>query len=139
MNGFVLDASIALAWVVDRPMDVYAGEVQQKLGAGARALLPELWQLEVANGLAKAARRKYLTPAELDAAVVTLENFLSTKAQIDSVFLSIRQARHLAQTFQLTAYDAVYLELARREGLPLATLDRGLRAAAVKAGVTLLK
>jgi predicted nucleic acid-binding protein len=120
-------------------MDDYAGEVQQKLGAGARALLPELWQLEVANGLVMAGRRKYLTTTELDAGVVTLENFLSTKAEIDSVFLSIRQARHLAETFQLTAYDAVYLELARREGLPLATLDKGLRAAAVKAGVALLK
>jgi predicted nucleic acid-binding protein len=139
LNRFVLDASIALAWVVDRPMDAYAREVQQKLGAGARALLPELWQLEVANGLAMAGRRKYLTTAELDAGVVTLENFLSTKAEIDSVFLSIRQARHLAESFQLTTYDAVYLELARREGLPLATLDKGLRAAAVKAGVALLK
>jgi predicted nucleic acid-binding protein len=50
-----------------------------------------------------------------------------------------RDALASARAFQLTAYDAVYLELARREGLPLATLDKGLRAAAKKAGVALLK
>ncbi len=50
-----------------------------------------------------------------------------------------RDALASARAFQLMAYDAVYLELARREGLPLATLDKGLRAAAKKAGVALLK
>jgi predicted nucleic acid-binding protein len=50
-----------------------------------------------------------------------------------------RDALASPRAFQLTAYDAVYLELARREGLPLATLDKGLRAAAKKAGVALLK
>jgi predicted nucleic acid-binding protein len=54
-------------------------------------------------------------------------------------FVPARDALGNARSFQLTAYDAVYLDLARREGLPLATLDKGLRAAAVKAGVALLK
>jgi predicted nucleic acid-binding protein len=40
-----------------------------------------------------------------------------------------------ARAFQLTVYDACYLELARRVGLPLATLDKGLSAAAAKAGI----
>jgi predicted nucleic acid-binding protein len=51
----------------------------------------------------------------------------------------MRQAADLARRFQLTVYDAVYLELAKRESVPIATLDKGLRTAAVKAGVALLK
>jgi predicted nucleic acid-binding protein len=63
----------------------------------------------------------------------------ASKVETQMDLVLARDALASARAFQLTAYDAVYLELARREGLPLATLDKGLRAAAKKAGVALLK
>jgi predicted nucleic acid-binding protein len=132
---FVLDASVALAWVVDRNADPYAEQVQQSLRAGARAVVPALWQLEVANVLAMVRRRQVLTAEEMEQGLTYLEGFVAALAEVDAHFLGIRQALRLAQDFQLTPYDAVYIELAGREGLPLATLDKRLRAAAAKAGI----
>ena len=51
----------------------------------------------------------------------------------------MRELVALARTYQLTVYDAVYLELARRGGLPLATRDKSLRAVTSEAGVKLLE
>ena len=60
MTSFVLDASVALAWVLDNPVPVYALEVRQELFRGKRGLVPALWHLEIANGLAMAERRRDL-------------------------------------------------------------------------------
>lgn len=86
-----------------------------------------------------AERRGKLTSQEVDHGLRQSEILTSSGIQIHTGATSIRDAFVAARSFQLTAYDAVYLELARREALPLATLDKGLRAAAVKAGVALLK
>jgi predicted nucleic acid-binding protein len=126
---------VALAWVVDEKPDPYAGRVQTALLEGMRALVPALWQLEVANVLAMVQRRKVLTGEATEEALRYLESFVVTFAEVDGYIPGIRQALSLAQDLQLTAYDAVYVELAQREGLPLATLDKGLRAAATKAGI----
>ena len=56
MSHFVLDASVALAWVLDNPAPVYALEVRQGMLTGKRGLVPALWHLEIANGLAMAER-----------------------------------------------------------------------------------
>ena len=139
MKRFVLDASVALAWVADPVMDRYAGQVEQEIASGAHALVPTLWPLEVANGLLTAERRKALTSAETDQGLIDMERFLASHGEVDGTAPDIRQIADVARTYQLTAYDAVYLELARREGLPLATLDNRLKAAAEKAGVELLR
>ncbi len=68
-----------------------------------------------------------------------IEAMAASKVETQMDLVPARDALASARAFQLMAYDAVYLELARREGLPLATLDKGLRAAAKKAGVALLK
>ena len=65
MNRFVLDASVALAWFVNNPVPPYALRVRQLLLDGARALVPALWQLEMANGLAVAERRRILAPPDV--------------------------------------------------------------------------
>jgi predicted nucleic acid-binding protein len=57
----------------------------------------------------------------------------------DSIVVSARQSLATARAFQISAYDAVYLDLARREKLPLATLDDRLRKAAAHAGIELLR
>jgi predicted nucleic acid-binding protein len=139
VSDFVLDASVALAWVLDNPIPAYALEVRQIMFDGKRGLVPALWHLEIANGLAMAERRRDLTAADaedaLDQILLTAASRLDTHMNL----ILAREALANARAFQLTAYDAVYLELARRERVPLATLDKSLRAAAAKTGVALLK
>ena len=65
MSDFVLDASVALAWVLDNPIPAYALDVRRALGNGKRGLVPALWHLEIANGLISAERRRNLVGADL--------------------------------------------------------------------------
>lgn len=139
MSRFVLDASVAVAWVAGVPVDPYAAAVQKHVASGRRAIVPSLWQLEVANALLMVERRGVLTAADVDRGLLDLETFLASRAEVDQIPVAMRQAADLARRFQLTVYDAAYLELAKREALPLATLDKSLRLAAAKAGVALLK
>lgn len=139
MSHFVLDASVALAWVLDNPVPVYALEVRQEMLTGKRGLVPALWHLEIANGLAMAERRGDLSGADVEDALDQILATAASKLDTETDLVSARDALANSRSFRLTAYDAVYLDLARREGLPLATLDKRLRAAAAKAGVALLK
>jgi predicted nucleic acid-binding protein len=139
LTGFVLDASVALRWFLDHPVPAYANKVKKFFLKGVRAVVPALWHLEMSNGLAVAERRSILTPADVDQAVFDIEQLVAQAVDIDDDVISIRQALTTARAFQLSAYDAVYLDLARREKLPLATLDDKLRAAAARAGVELLR
>jgi predicted nucleic acid-binding protein len=138
LTRFVLDASVALAWFVDNPVSAYATGVKQSLLHGARAVVPALWHLEMANGFAVAERRGILTAADANQSVRDIEQLLAHAIESSADFVSIRQALTTAIAFQLSAYDAVYLDTARRERLPLATLDRRLLAVAGQAGVDLL-
>src|SRR5712691_8877614 len=121
------------------PIEPYAAAVQTQVANGWRAIVPSLWQLEVANGLLMIERLKAVTASDVDRGLLDLETFLASRAEVDQTPVAMRPAVDLARRFQLTVYDAVYLELAKRETLPLATLDKSLRAAAGKAGVALLK
>lgn len=135
MKRFVLDASVALAWFVDYPIPSYAIRVRQSLLNGARALVPALWHLEMANGFAVAERRRVLGAADVSQGLIHMEQLLIYAIETSAEFVSMRQALALARSFQLSAYDAVYLDTARREELQLATLYQPLRAAAARAGV----
>jgi len=139
VNRFVLDASVAVAWVAGTPVDPYAAAVQLRVASGWRAIVPPLWQLEVANGLLMSERRTTLTAADADSGLLDLETFLVSRAEVDQTPAEMREVANLVRAYQLTVYDAAYLELAKRKSVPLATLDKGLRAAAVKAGVALMK
>lgn len=104
--------------------------------SGRRALVPSLWTLEMANGLVMAERRGKLTAAEVDYGLSRLEALIAAGIEVDTLAVpAIREAFAPARAHRLTAYDAVYLELARQEGLPLATLDKSLRTAAAKARI----
>ena len=135
---YVLDASVALAWFLDNPVPLYATRVKQLLLAGARAVVPRLWHLEMANGLAVAERRRILTVVEGTRSLTLVEE-LSQAIETSSEFPTMRQALTTARAFHLSAYDGVYLDTARSEGLPVATLDQSLRAAARRASVELLQ
>jgi predicted nucleic acid-binding protein len=133
LNRFVLDASVGLAWFLDRPVPHLAAHAWHALERNARAIVPQFWLLEMANGFVTAGRRGALPRTGIDRCFLDLELFL-----INSVdFADGPTSFFAASTFRLTAYDASYLELARREQLPLATLNQSLIHAARKAGVTL--
>lgn len=139
MTRFVLDASVGLRWFLDNSVPPYASRVKQLMLNGARALVPALWHLEMANGLIISERRGILTATDADRCLTNLEQLLALAFETDSASVSARAAFAVARAFQLSAYDATYLELARRERLPLATLDDRLKAAAPQAGVGLLR
>jgi predicted nucleic acid-binding protein len=137
VKRFVVDASVTLSWFVDRPASAYADRVKEELLRGAQAIVPALWHTEMANGLVVAERRRILTASDVSGCLTDLESLLAHAIANSSVLTTTRQALTIARTFQLTAYDALYLDTARVEELSLATLDLALRAAAPRAGVEL--
>ena len=139
MTRFVLDASVSLRWFLDGFVPAYAARVRQSLIAGASALVPALWHLEMANAFAVAERRKILDAAEADLFLDQIEQLLSRSIESETGLTPVRQVLSLARAYHLSSYDAVYLDAARRNELPLATLDESLRKAAVRAGVELFR
>jgi predicted nucleic acid-binding protein len=138
VKRFVLDPSVALAWFIDRPIDPYAEHIRQHLRGEWTATAPLLWQTEVANILVTAERRKVLTQEQVAEASAALQQLTPMRLRFDASVLTLAELTKSAREHGLTAYDTAYLLLARREGLPLATLDHALRAAMAKAGVSLL-
>jgi predicted nucleic acid-binding protein len=125
-----------MAWCFDDEATPKTDELRDRVAREA-ALVPTHWLLEVINVLQVAERRKRLTPAKSAEFLRLLGGF---DVQVADQ-LSIGAADGLltlCRTHGLTAYDALYLDLAVREGLPLGSLDVDLRKAAVKVGVTLL-
>ena len=99
--------------------------------------VPGLWWIEVANALQMAVRRQRITRSARDEYLQQLQLLpVRTDARIEELAWS--SALALSDRHSLTVYDAVYLELALRRTLPLATLDRALRTAANAEGVALL-
>ena len=133
----MLDTSVALSWQFIDEQTPATRDVLEAVTADG-AVVPSLWRLEVANALRAAVRPKRLTLAARDAA---LDDLIQLAIEID------QETDHhawgatlaLADRFALTPYDAAYLELAIRRGLPLATLDRALRQAAAASGIGLLR
>lgn len=134
---FVVDASVALAWHFEDEASEYADRILERL-RDDRAAVPPVWALEVANALVVAERRGRLSPARV-ARAVELFSELPISVYDLSVSPALDAVRALARAHGLSAYDAAYLELAIREGLPLATQDRALRAAAETVGVPLVQ
>ena len=139
MNQFILDASVSLAWFLDSPVPDLAIQVRRSLESGSRAIVPPLWFLEMANGFAVAERRGNLTVAFTDRCLSDVEGLMASVIDESAEAISLRQAHSVARQFRLSAYDAAYLDTARRERLALATLDRALGKAAAKAGVPLFR
>jgi predicted nucleic acid-binding protein len=139
VKRFILDASVTLAWFIDRPMAPYAALVKQRLLHGDRAVVPALWRLEVANGFVVAERRGILKPADTAEILQSFELVLAQCIENSEGSISMRHVIATARELRLTAYDAEYLDTARDQRLPLATLDRGLEEAAAQAGVSLFR
>ena len=125
---FVLDASVTLAGVMPDETSELADRLLTQLRNGS-AVVPCVWPLEVANALAIAERRDRIFHEQSDD-IVELLLELPIEVAVSSPELELAALLEFARQFGLSAYDASYLELAVRLNLPLATLDRRLRAAA---------
>lgn len=134
--SLVLDGSAALAWCFEDEGTPAVDSMMERV-AEQGAIVPALWRLEVANGLQVAVRRGRLDPAKRDALLSALTYFdITTDAETDRHAWTATV--QLAEQYKLTLYDASYLELALRQRLPLASLDKELRRAAQANGVPLL-
>lgn len=134
--SLVLDSSIALAWFFEDERTSAADDVLQRV-VESGAVAPALWRLEVANGLQSAFRRKRIDAAFRDASITDL-GALMVVTDPETNHQAWAGTLRLATRHGLTLYDAAYLEVALRLQLPLASLDRELRAAADSRGVELL-
>ena len=129
--GVVLDASTTLSWAFDDESGKYADEVLEFV-AENHAVVPSLWNYEIANAVLVGIRRSRLT---VDDAVAFAEDLATMDIRVESGGDEPMTLLAEALEFELTAYDAAYLMLARTNGLPLATRDKALIRAARKAGV----
>ena len=131
--AFVLDCSVTMAWVFPDEATEATGRLRDSLIEN-RAFVPSLWPVEVGGVLLSATRRGRLRADEWPEVSAGLN---ALPVEIDPVSTSRvwGPALALGNQYNLSIYDAVYLELALRLRLPLATLDRALAAAALSAGV----
>jgi predicted nucleic acid-binding protein len=134
--SLILDSSTTLAWFYADETTPAIRQVFDLLIKGG-AWVPSLWRLEVANVLEMGIRRgrhsvafRHATLADLSLLPISLDPETDRQAWDATL--------QLAHRHRLTLYDAAYLELAQRRGLPLATLDEDLRTAAIAEGVHLL-
>lgn len=133
--GFVVDASVILAWLLPDERSEFAQAVMTR-AAREDAQAPALLHQEIGNALLQAARRRRISG---ERAAEMLELFLALPIALQSPDAeSTRQALEIAVRQGLSLYDACYVELARRRRMPLATLDEALRRAATSEQVTLI-
>lgn len=136
MTGFVVDASVALAWCFEDEVTAESDALLDRARTDG-VVVPAHWTLEVANTLLVAQRKQRIDSARAVAFAVRLQRLpISVDSRTHDLALS--ETHLLASTTGLSSYDAAYLELARRRGLPLATKDRRLASAASSAGVQVL-
>jgi predicted nucleic acid-binding protein len=135
--ALVVDASVALAWALPDESSTYADAVLTVVERdGLR--VPELWAREIANGLAVAYLRNRITATDEQAFLAALSH-LRIDVEEASALTVIRNGTAAAMHYGLTAYDAAYVDLASRERLTLATLDRAMRKAAEQSGSAIFR
>lgn len=135
---FVLDASMTVAWCFPEESTALTEAVLDSLLGDSEAVVPVVWALEVANALLMGERRKRLATADVSAVLKRIADLpiAVEPMRVQDAFGTII---FLARKERLSEYDASYIELALREGLPLATLDERLRDAARNNGIPLIR
>jgi predicted nucleic acid-binding protein len=134
---FVVDASVTLAWCFEDESSAEADWALARLEQ-EEALAPAHWPLEVANALRTAERRGRMDAAELPRLRALLAALPVEVAPVE-LTTATGGVLEAARTYDLTAYDAAYLDLAAIRGLPLATVDARLRAACARAGIDVVR
>lgn len=132
----VIDASVTLSWVYSDEHSAASDSLLARVAVQG-SVVPALWRLEIANALQIGIKRKRIDAPYRDSTIQKLLR-LAIEIDADTNDFAWTTTLQLADTHQITVYDASYLELALRRGLPLATRDEQLAAAAGSAGVVLL-
>jgi predicted nucleic acid-binding protein len=123
-----------LCWYFEDQKTAYTEAVFECLARGDEALVPAIWPLEVVNSLVVAARQKSISAPQLETFVRDLKD-LPVEVDLEGVGRTYSSILRISRQHELSSYDAAYLDFALVEGLPLATLDKNLRAAAKRVGV----
>ena len=134
--SFVLDSSVALAWVLPDEANTTLDHLCDRL-ATEIAHVPPVWPLEIGNVLLVAVKRGRLTAKDVSHLVAELRA-LPLEIDTASTERALEETLTLAKKYDLTTYDASYLELAKRRDLALATLDTKLRQACLSAKIAVL-
>jgi predicted nucleic acid-binding protein len=136
VTGLVLDCSVTVTWCFEDEATPETDALLERV-RDEGATVPMLWQLEVANVLLQAERRGRLSAADVRTRL-ELIGTLPITTDDETSLRALTEVLALARMENLTTYDAAYLELAMRRGLPLATQDTALRDAAARVGVKIL-
>lgn len=136
MTDFVLDNSVAMRWLLatNRKVDQEYADTVLKSFLTTAAMVPDLWRLEATNVLLSSEKTLVIDAVESERFISQLENlpiFIDSQTSHNA----LNRTMTLARIYKLSSYDASYLELAIRTGIPLATLDRNLIKAARKSNV----
>ncbi len=130
---FVVDNSVVMSWCFEDEGNSYAEAVLESLETG-EAFVPAIWPLEMGNVLLVAERKKRLSEASV-IRFLTLVNSLPITVEQETPERMLKEIISLAREHGLSTYDASYLDLAMRLGLPIATQDASLMKAAQKCRV----
>ena len=131
--AFIVDNSVMIAWLIDRQADAYTRRLSVRADR-EQLHAPALWPFEFVNTLAVMQRRQLIREHQADACIIRATRI---GVLVDSASLDMAALLNVARGLGVSAYDAAYIDLAQRRGLPLATRDVDLRRAARAAGVTL--
>jgi len=137
MADFIIDNSVVMAWCFADEESAYADEVLDGLES-SEAIVPAIWPLEIGNVLVVAERRKRLNESD-SIRFLALINDLPIKVIQEPPGRMTKEILTLARKRQISTYDASYLDLAMRKGLPIATQDSGLIKAAKKCKIALFQ
>jgi predicted nucleic acid-binding protein len=130
----VVDASVALTWCFEDEASAATDAVFERV-RDEGAIVPGLWHLELNNVLLQAERRGRIDADDIAARLKLIAD-LPISTDGETAAQAWRDTLNLARSERLTTYEAAYLELAVRKGLPLSTRDNELAAAARRRGVT---
>jgi predicted nucleic acid-binding protein len=136
-RDFVVDNSVVMSWCFQDEINPYADFILDRLEE-ATAFVPSIWPLEVGNVLLVAERHHRLSEAD-SARFLALLSELPIFVEQEEPERMFKEILALARKYKLSTYDASYLDLAMRKGLPIATLDKHLMDAARRSRVPLVK
>lgn len=131
--AFVVDNSVVIGWLLPAQATAYTRRILARVRR-EQIVVPSLWPVELANVMIVRQRRGAMTAAQIHAALQRIQRL---GVSVDGEPVAPENLFAVGERHGLSAYDAAYLELAQRRGIPLATGDVGLKRAACAAGVFL--
>lgn len=137
MTDFVMDCSVTISWCIEEEQTAASESLLNAMSKGSKAIVPALWLWEVNNVLLKAELAGRISAAKRHQQIALLQK-LPILIDEDALKQIWDYTTNLAHKNKLIVYDASYLEIAIRKGLPLGSLDKHMRTVAKKMGIQCL-